>query len=181
MYSIRKVSSTVYRELLFQGYTASRLSGMKPSNSRSAIRASKWNKIILSITYSGILALMSVISYIIGRPYSSSLESFVWSFFMVTISSLNLSFATQQSSYIKDLLLTLSVNEGDFSRIATLSFFMTMDFPVYSAIVVTAIISLLFGGFPYPFMGSIQGIAIGIATSSVFVIVGSKGSSRPRL
>lgn len=181
MYSVRKVASTVYRELLFQGYTASRLSGMRPSNSRSAIRASKWNKVILSVTYGGILAAMSVISYIIGRPYSSSLEAFVWSFFMVTISSLNLSFATQQSGYIKDLLLTLSVNEGDFSRIATLSFFMTMDFPVYSAIVVTAIISLLFGGFPYSFMGSVQGIAIGIATSSVFVIVGSKGSSRPRL
>ncbi|MCL4344113.1 MAG: hypothetical protein M1291_04055 [Thaumarchaeota archaeon] len=181
MYSVRKVASTVYKELLFQGYTASRLSGMRPSNSRSAIRASKWNKVILSVTYGGILAAMSVISYIIGRPYSSSLEAFVWSFFMVTISSLNLSFATQQSGYIKDLLLTLSVNEGDFSRIATLSFFMTMDFPVYSAIVVTAIISLLFGGFPYSFMGSVQGIAIGIATSSVFVIVGSKGSSRPRL
>ncbi len=30
-------------------------------------------------------------------------------------------------------------------------------------------------------MGSIQGIALGIATTSVFVIVGSKGSSRPRL
>ncbi|MDG6936631.1 MAG: hypothetical protein JRN26_07110, partial [Nitrososphaerota archaeon] len=86
MYSVRKVASTVYKELLFQGYTASRLSGMRPSNSRSAIRASKWNKVILSVTYGGILAAMSVISYIIGRPYSSSLEAFVWSFFMVTIS-----------------------------------------------------------------------------------------------
>lgn len=181
MYSIRKVASTVYRELLFQGYTASRLSGMRPSNARSAIRASKWNKIVLSVTYGGILAAMSVISYIIGRPYSSSLEAFVWSFFMVTISSLNMSFATQQSGYIRDLLLTLSVNGSDFSRIASLSFFMTMDFPVYSAVAVTAIISLFFGGFPYSFMGSIQGIALGIATTSVFVIVGNKGSSRPRL
>ncbi len=140
MYSVRKVASTVYRELLFQGYTASRLSGMRPSNSRSAIRASKWNKVILSVTYGGILAAMSVISYIIGRPYSSSLEAFVWSFFMVTISSLNMSFATQQSGYIRDLLLTLSVNDSDFSRIASLSFFMTMDFPVYSAVAVTAVI-----------------------------------------
>ncbi len=181
MYSVRKVASIVYKELLFQGYTASRLSGMRPPNALSAIRASRWNKVILSATYGGILAAMSFISYVIGRPYSSSLEAFVWSFFMVTVSSLNMSFATQQSGYIKDLLLTLSVNEGDFSRIATLSFFMTMDFPVYSAIIVTALISLYFGGFPYSFMGSIQGIALGIATSSAFVFVGSKGASRPRL
>ncbi|MGC8558570.1 MAG: hypothetical protein ACP5NC_06230 [Nitrososphaeria archaeon] len=181
MYSVRKVASTVYRELLFQGYTASRLSGMKPSNARSAVRASKWNKIILSMVYGAILAAMSVISYIMGRPYSSSLEAFVWSYFMVTVSSLNISFATQQSGYIKDLLLTLSVNENDFSKIATLSFFMTMDFPIYSAVAITAIISIVFGGFPYAFMGAVQGIALGIATSSGFVLLSSRGASKPRM
>lgn len=181
MYSVRKVASTVYRELLFQGYTASRLSGMKPSNARSAVRASKWNKIILSAVYGAILAAMSVMSYIVGRPYSSSLEAFVWSYFMVTVSSLNISFATQQSGYINDLLLTLSVNENDFSKIATLSFFMTMDFPIYSAVAITAAISLVFGGFPYAFMGAVQGIALGIATSSGFVLLSSRGASRPRM
>lgn len=178
---MRRVASTVYRELLFQGYTASRLSGMKPSNARSAVRASKWNKIMLSTIYGAILAAMSVISYIVGRPYSSSLEAFVWSYFMVTVSSLNMSFATQQSGYIKDLLLTLSVNESDFSKIATLSFFMTMDFPIYSAVAVTAVISIVFGGFPYAFMGAVQGIALGIATSSGFVMLSSRGASRPRM
>ena len=181
MYSVRKVASIVYKELLFQGYTASRLSGMRPANARSALRASRLNKVILSITYSGILAAMSIISYIMGKPFSSSLEAFVWSYFMITVSSINMSFATQQSGYIRDLLFMLSVNESDFSRISMLSFFMTMDFPVYSALIVTALISLYFGGFPYAFIGSVQGIALGIATSSAFVFVGSKGASRPRL
>ncbi len=180
MVSVRKLASVLARELMYQGYTASRISGLRPMNIEGAIRASKINKIILSALMVFYVGLMGAIPYALKKPSVSLIETLIGSFFIVFSSLLNISFALQQVDNIRNLLSTLPLEPKLIKSASMLSLFMVTDIPIYASIIVSIIISVIMGGIPYPLLGTLQGISLGIVLAAGFIMITEKASGALR-
>jgi hypothetical protein len=176
MTSIRKVASVLSRELMYQSYTASRVSGLRPMNIKRAVKVARVNKVILSAVMGFYIGLMGTIPYILNKPSVSLIETLTGSFFIAFSSLINIAFSLQQIDNVKSLLATLPLEPRLVRLASVLSLFMIMDIPVYVSIAVSILISIVMGGVPYPLLGTLQGISLGIIVAAGFIIITDKAS-----
>ncbi|ABW01230.1 hypothetical protein [Caldivirga maquilingensis] len=177
MVSVRRLASVLSKELMYQGYTASRVSGLRPMNIERAVRAARINKIILSALMGFYVGLMGIIPYALKRPSVSLIETLTGSFFIIFSSLLNVAFSLQQIDNVRSLLATLPLEPRIVKSASTLSLFMIMDIPTYVSIAVSTLISVIMGGIPYPLLGTLQGISLGVIVASGFIIITERASS----
>ena len=176
MVSVRRLASVLSRELMYQGYTASRISGLRPMNIERAVRAARINKIILSALMGFYVGLMGAIPYALKRPSVSLIETLMGSFFIIFSSLLNVAFSLQQIDNVRSLLATLPLEPRLVKLASTLSLFMMMDAPTYVSIAVSILISVIMGGIPYPLLGTLQGISLGVIVAAGFIIITERAS-----
>jgi hypothetical protein len=179
MVNAYKLASVLYRELSYQGYTASRISGLRPMNVRRAIRAARYSKLVISVLMGFYIGLMGTVPYVLKKPSLSLIETLVVSFFMVFASSINTVFSLQNTEHIKGLLAMLPLEPRLVRRTLTLSLYMTMDLPIYVSITVSTVLSLAMGGLPYPLIGTLEGIPLGIMASMGFVLIAERTLKNP--
>jgi hypothetical protein len=111
---------------------------------------------------------------VLKKPDLSLLEALVISFFMVFASSINLAFSLQGADHIRGLLATLPLEPGLIRRALALSLYMTMDLPIYVSIAVSVALSLVVGGVPYPLIGALEGISLGVIASMGFILIAER-------
>jgi len=179
MVSAHKLASVLYRELSYQGYTASRISGLRPMDVRRAIRAARYNKLVISVLMGFYIGLMGTVPYVLKKPGLSLIETLVTSFFMVFASSINVVFSLQSTDHIKGLLATLPLELRLTRRALTLSLYMTMDLPIYVSITASMALSIVMGGVPYPLIGTLEGIPLGIIASMGFILIAERTLRNP--
>jgi hypothetical protein len=179
MVSARKLASVLYKELFFQANTASRISGLRPRDVRRAIKFIRYNKLLMSALMGFYIGAMGFLSYVLKKPDLSLLEALVISFFMVFASSINLAFSVQGADNIRGLLATLPLEPGLVRRALALSLYMTMDLPIYVSIAVSLVLSLVMGGVPYPLIGALEGIPLGVIASMGFILIAERTLRNP--
>jgi hypothetical protein len=179
MVSARKLASVLYKELFFQANTASRISGLRPMDVRRAIKFIRYNKLLISALMGFYIGVMGFTSYVLKKPDLSLLEALVISFFMVFASSINLAFSVQGADNIRGLLATLPLEPGLVRRALALSIYMTMDLPIYVSIAVSLVLSLVVGGVPYPLIGALEGIPLGVIASMGFILIAERTLRNP--
>lgn len=180
MVSVRKLASVLSRELMYQGYTASRISGLRPMNIERAVKMSRINKIILSVLMGFYVGLMGAIPYALKRPSVSLIETLTGSFFIIFSSLLNVTFSLQQIDNVRSLLVTLPIEPRLIRLISMLSLFMMMDTPIYVSIAVSVLLSIIMGGIPYPLLGTLQGVSLGVILAAGFILIAEKASGAIR-
>ena len=179
MVSVRKLASVLYKELFFQANTASRISGLRPRDVRRAIKFIRYNKLLISALMGFYIGAMGFLSYVLKKPDLSLLETLVISFFMVFTSSINLAFSVQGADNIRGFLATLPLEPGLVRRALALSLYMTMDLPIYVSIAVSLVLSLVVGGVPYPLIGALEGIPLGVIASMGFILIAERTLRNP--
>jgi len=179
MVSARKLASVLYKELFFQANTASRISGLRPRDVRRAIKFIRYNKLLISALMGFYIGAMGFLSYVLKKPDLSLLETLVISFFMVFTSSINLAFSVQGADNIRGFLATLPLEPGLVRRALALSLYMTMDLPIYVSIAVSLVLSLVVGGVPYPLIGALEGIPLGVIASMGFILIAERTLRNP--
>jgi hypothetical protein len=64
-------------------------------------------------------------------------------------------------------------------RALALSLYMTMDLPIYISIAVSLVLSLVVGGVPYPLIGALEGIPLGVIASMGFILIAERTLRNP--
>ena len=176
MVSARKLASVLYKELFYQGYFASRISGLRPMNVSRVVRAARHYKLVMSAMMGFYMGLFGAMQYFIFKMPGPSLFALTLTFSFIMIYSLliNLAFPLQGADNIRGLLATLPLEPGLVRRALALSLYMTMDFPIYISIAVSVVLSLVVGGVPYPLIGALEGIPLGVVVSMGFILMAER-------
>jgi predicted permease len=142
-----KVEDYVYREILFQGYSANRLSGLSPPHAKRAIRSSQNSKRIFAAIYGLIFAVSMFATYVSGPSFYSAMPivAFVGIFLFVFVSGVQLSYGASAGPQIRDVLNVLPLTQDKIEHYATRAFLKTMDLPLLVALFVLAFTSFLMG------------------------------------
>ncbi len=142
-----KVQDYVYREILFQGYSANRLSGLSPAHAKSVIRSSQNSKRIFAAIYGLIFAVSMLATYVSGPSFYSAMPivAFVGIFLFVFVSGVQLSYGASAGPQIRDALNVLPLTKDQIEHYATRAFLKTMDLPLLVALFVLAFTSFLMG------------------------------------
>ncbi len=179
MTNVRKLVSVLYRELMYQGYTASRISGLRPLNIKRALRVIRYNKLVMGLLSSLYIIIFGTIPYMLREPGLSLVETFLFTFFFVFSSSINITFSLQNIEHIRAILLTLPLEQRLVRRAFALSLYMTMDLPIYFSLATSTALSLITRGVPYPLIGAVEGAFLGIAAAMGFILISERVSRNP--
>jgi len=176
MVSARKLASVLYKELFYQGYFASRISGLRPMNVSRVVRTARHYKLVMSAMMGFYMGLFGAMQYFIFKMPGPSLFALTLTFSFIMIYSLliNLAFPLQGADNIRGLLATLPLEPGLVRKALTLSLYMTMDLPIYISIAVSVVLSLVVGGVPYPLIGALEGIPLGVIVSMGFILMAER-------
>jgi hypothetical protein len=176
MVSARKLASVLYKELFYQGYFASRISGLRPMNVSRVVRTARHYKLVMSAMMGFYMGLFGAMQYFIFKMPGPSLFALTLTFSFIMIYSLliNLAFPLQGADNIRGLLATLPLEPGLVRRALALSLYMTMDLPIYISIAVSVVLSLVVGGVPYPLIGALEGIPLGVVVSMGFILMAER-------
>jgi hypothetical protein len=176
MVSARKLASVLYKELFYQGYFASRISGLRPMNVSRVVRTARHYKLVMSAMMGFYMGLFGAMQYFIFKMPGPSLFALTLTFSFIMIYSLliDLAFPLQGADNIRGLLATLPLEPGLVRRALALSLYMTMDLPIYVSIAVSLVLSLVVGGVPYPLIGALEGIPLGVIVSMGFILMAER-------
>ncbi|WP_449462423.1 hypothetical protein PQ610_00065 [Tardisphaera miroshnichenkoae] len=163
------IAGKVYDELMFQGYAASRLTGLSPTEkvaSRLA-RNAKLYKYLMSVIYGGMMILTMAIG-LMARSYfaGASVTLFFWVYILVFMSAFQISFSISSSPHIRDFLSTLPLDRDELQATSAVSILRSVDAPILVSLLVP-----IFGGAIYGvayalnfFVASVSGISLALAT-----------------
>ncbi|MGC8635750.1 MAG: hypothetical protein ACP5T5_01745 [Thermoprotei archaeon] len=181
------IAGKVYDELMFQGYAASRLTGLSPTEkiaSRLA-RNAKLYKYLMSAVYGGMIVLTMAMG-LLDRSYFAgiSVTIFFWVYILVFLSAFQISFSISSSPHIRNFLSTLPLDPTELQATSAVSILRSVDAPILVSLIVP-----VFGGAIYGLtyavnflVASISGISLALATDVALsygfrkVSVGSKVS-----
>ncbi|MGC8614885.1 MAG: hypothetical protein ACP5UU_03625 [Thermoprotei archaeon] len=181
------IAGKVYEELMFQGYFASRLTGLSPTDkvaSRS-VRNAKLYKYFMSALYGGMM-LITVPLGSVDKAYlpATPITVFFWVYILVFISAFQISFSVSSSPHIRNFLSTLPLDYTEMQLVSALSILRAVDAPIAVSLAVPLIVGAFFGS-AYAlnfFISSISGISLALATDVMLsygfrkVSIGSKAS-----
>lgn len=177
--SDRKVRSMlvnfVSRELVFQGYVASRLTGITPSNVKRSVRSSLRSRYFIAVPFAFIL-LISIFEgkiFIVGRnPLFYPLAALTWLFMSFFISVIQLSYGASAGPQVREFLMTLPLDAKEIERIAAGSIFSAMKVSLITSGVILLAAGFILG--QYMMLAGIFAAIISISLSlmAVSLIVG---------
>lgn len=165
-----KLVEYVTRELLYQGYVASRLTGVTPANMRRAISSSTRSKYFIAIPFAFLLVLLIAEAKFL--PLNGDLTYpvgvLIWTFMPSFISVMQISYGASAGPQIRDTLLTLPMDDWDIRRIATAAFASSLRIPLIVSVAVLLSAGLVLG----PWL-MISGILAAIFSTSLALIASS--------
>lgn len=146
-YSRWNIANFIYRELMYQSYAASQLTGMSVSNVKRALNNAIRQKYMISIIYGFIVVIFLSTGSLLGPKYASvlPLELFLWSFFIIFASSMQLSFSVSSSSRLRDLLSTLPIDRESISEVSALSIIRAVDMPILVPLAISIVLGAMAG------------------------------------
>lgn len=175
------IVSVVYRELLYQSYTSSRISGLRPLNVESALRMIKWNNVISSILPAIFLSMVFAESAMVNAYPASLIMGFAYTLIMTYSVVISNSYGLDRSDYIWSILVTLALDQGRIRRLLIRAFYRSISLTIYLSIIASIAFSLLTKTI-YALVGVVQGVLLGIALASLSIITNEGaygGVSRP--
>ena len=168
------------REILYQGFTASRRSGFRPYNTRRALSRASRMKYVLSAIW---LFVMLGYSFALRAsrswsPLGATMSYFGFGGMLVASNLLPAASAVQGSSYIRDVMYLLPIDEQELRAKFARAFFSLIDYPLL-ALVAGAVAASWILGAPYPALGAAFGseAAILVAELTIFALSSSARSS----
>jgi hypothetical protein len=146
-YSRWNIANFIYRELMYQSYAASQLTGLSAGNVKRALNNSIRQKYMISVIYGFIIVIFISTGSLLGAKYASvlPLELFLWSFFIIFASSMQLSFSVSSSSRLKDLLSTLPIDSANVKAISELSIIRAVDMPILVPLAISIVLGAMAG------------------------------------
>ncbi len=166
---IWNIAGKVYDELMFQGYAASRLTGLSPTEkvaSRLA-RNAKLYKYLMSAVYGGMMILTMAIG-ILAKSYFAgvSVTLFFWVYILVFMSAFQISFSISSSPHIRDFLSTIPLDRGELQATSAVSILRSVDAPILVSLVVPVFGGAIYGvAYALNFLvASVSGISLALAT-----------------
>jgi len=181
------IAGKVYDELMYQGYAATRLTGVNLSAKKasSVLRNAKTYKYLMTGIYGSVIAATLALGLMFKvEEKGIAVTLFFWVYVLVFMSAFQVSFSVSSSPHIRDLLMTLPISGSDAQAISALSIVRSVDAPLAVSLVLPALIGLLAGpvlALNY-LMASLMGASLALLTdvllSSGFrkVTVGGKAS-----
>jgi predicted permease len=163
----KSLTAYLYREIIFQGYAATRLTGLSASNVKRIIRNARFSKYGLSGIYGFVFALVMV-GTLFGGPSSYQifpLEAFLWVFLFVFVSGIQLSYGASAGPQIRDVLGTLPLSMREIQRFAVSALLKTMDLPL-----IVAFSILVIGGLLTGLGGLLAGVLAGVLALSLALL-----------
>lgn len=135
------VSKSISKELFYQGYIASRLTGLTPANVKRAIRNAMFSKYYLTFIF-----VVFLVGLLIQLNFSHAKNEllfpvgvFAWFLLPIFITLMQFSYGASAGPQIREFLLMLPVENNDIDRIASRAILSTIELPlVASALVLVA-------------------------------------------
>jgi len=164
------------REILYQGYTASRQSGLRPTNPmRSVSRANTMKYVLSAIWLIALIGYSFALRFERATPLGMMLLFFGWGGILIVSNLLPASYAVQGSSYMRDALYLLPIDEGGLEPTFARAFISLIDYPLVALLAGSVVASAIIGA-PYPFLGTIFGIEVAIIAIEVTIFAFSSAS-----
>jgi predicted permease len=163
----KSLTAYLYREIVFQGYAATRLTGLSASNVKRLIRNARFSKYGLSGVY-GFVFVLVIIGTLLEGPASYQIfpiEAFLWVFLFVFVSGIQLSYGASAGPQIRDVLATLPLSIREIQRFAVVALLKTMDLPLVVAFTV-----LVVGGLFTGLEGLLAGLLAGVLALSLALL-----------
>jgi predicted permease len=164
-----KLVDYVARELLYQGYVASRLTGMTPSNMRRAIGSATRSKYLIALPFAFLLLLiMAEARFLPLNGYLTyPIGVLIWTFMPVFISVMQISYGASAGPQIRDTLLTLPLSDGDVKTVASGALISSLKIPLLVSVAILLIAGLVLG--PWLMLAGILAAVLSTALALIAV------------
>lgn len=164
----KKVTEFVVRELLYQGYIASRLTGISPATAKRAISSAIRSRYILALTFSLFLIIIIATSKFAGinNQLYFPLSVFIWFFAPVFLSIMQVSYGASAGPQIREFLLSLPIEQTTIDSIAARSIISTISIPIYVSFAIL-VFSAFYIGLREMFVG-ILSAALSVTLALIF-------------
>jgi predicted permease len=130
--AVSLVVKSVTKELLYQGYVASRLTGLTPANVKRAIKSALFSKYYIAFIFAAFL-----VGITLQMRFSSVRNQilfpvgvFAWFIVPVYINMMQISYGASAGPQIRELLLMLPLKEKDIESIAAKSILSVLRLPL---------------------------------------------------
>lgn len=139
---------SVVKELLYQGYVASRLTGMTPGDIKKAIRASKRSRIFIAVPFAIVLLIIVFEGYFFFRrsPLLFPLAVLTWTFIPTFVTVVQLSYGASAGPQIREFLSTLPIDKEKVDGIAAGAIINSLGYSIIAPIAILLISIPLVGG-----------------------------------
>ncbi len=170
------LEAALAREILYQGYTASRQSGFRPYNPARSISRATTMKYIMSAIWVLVMAGYAFTLRIARTwsPLGMVLMYFGWGGTLIVSNLLPAASAVQGSSYMRDALYILPVEEEELRAKFARAFISLVDYPLIAVIVGSIIASAVVGS-PYPAIGALFGSEVAVIVIELTILAFSSG------
>ncbi len=171
------LKGAIAREILYQGYAASRQSGFRPYNTARTIRSAATSKYSLSaIGFLMMILFGFMLRFVPTSPLGAQLIYFGVGGLFVSSSALPTAYAVQGSSNVRDFLYLLPLEEEDVRRHVRRAFESLFDYPLLAAVAGSALASAI-SLEPYPLLGALLGSESAVLVIEAVVIAQSSYSA----
>jgi predicted permease len=157
----------VYREIVFQSYAASRLTGLPIAQANRIIRSALRSKYVVTGVYGFIFVLImfATVTMSADGRLIFPLEAFIWVFLLVFLPTLQISYGASAGGQIREILGTLPITGSQIERLAARAILKTIDIPLAVAFGV-----LVVGGAFVSPLFALSSVLGGICSLSVAMI-----------
>lgn len=132
------ISKKVSKELFYQGYIASRLTGLTPANVKRAIRSAMMSRYYLTFIF---------IAFLVGLLIQGSLFQarnelllpvgvFAWFLLPLFVSLMQFSYGASAGPQMREFLLMLPIENNEINRIASRAILSTIELPIVASMIV---------------------------------------------
>jgi len=139
---------SIVKELLYQGYVASRLTGMTPGDTKKAIRASNRSRVLIAIPFAIVLLIIVFEGYFFFRrsPLLFPLAVLTWTFMPTFVTVVQLSYGASAGPQIREFLSTLPIDKEKVDSIASGAIINSLSYSIIAPVAILLVSIPLVGG-----------------------------------
>jgi len=163
----RALVDNLYKEIVFQSYVASRLTGLPTAQVNRLIRNGLRSKYVVTGVYGFIFVLIMFATLTMSADgrLIFPIEAFIWVFLLVFLPTLQLSYGASAGGQIREMLDTLPMTRAQIERLSARAILKTIDAPLAVAFSVLILGGVLVG--PLFTLSSVLG---GVSSLSVAML-----------
>jgi len=161
------VVNGLYREIVFQSYVSSRLTGLPIAQVNRLIRSGLRSKYMITGIYGFVFVLVMAATLTMspGGRLVFPIEAFIWVFLLVFLPTLQLSYGASAGGQIREMLDTLPITSRQIERLAARAILKTVDAPLAVAFAILILGGALVG----PFF-ALSSVLAGVSALSVAML-----------